>query len=171
MNECDESFPATESRKKKRGSGFRFSSKKVLDRYRLKRLAKARDCEVTSVTRTLSYPSLIPNEVCASDFQGSAATSCESPVLVTVDEFEQERKESSDVDYFKESEYPKKVSSFSVVLTFAPYFHFSSKKISSVVISMSFRMQCTTQRHMIMYHQGLVAHTKAYVNFRICQIL
>jgi hypothetical protein len=116
MNECDESFPATESRKKKRGSGFRFSSKKVLDHYRLKRLAKARDCEVTSVTRTLSYPSLIPNEVCASDFHGSATTSCESLVLVTVDEFEEERKETSNVVYFKESEYPKTVSNFSVVL-------------------------------------------------------
>jgi hypothetical protein len=115
MNECDELIPAKESRKKRRGSGFRFSSKKVLDRYRLKRLAKARDCEVTSVTRTLSYPSLIPSEVCATDFHGSAGTSCESPVLVTVDEFEEERKESSNVDYFKESEYPKAVSSFSLV--------------------------------------------------------
>jgi hypothetical protein len=59
---------------------------------------------------------LIPNEVCASDFHGSVATSCESLVLVTVDEFEEERKETSNVDYFKESEYPKTVSSFLVVL-------------------------------------------------------
>jgi hypothetical protein len=92
MNECDELFLATESRKKKRGSGFRFSSKKVLDHSRLKRLAKARGCEVTSVTKTLSYPSLIPSEVCFSDFHGSAATSCDSLVLVSIDEFEEERK-------------------------------------------------------------------------------
>jgi hypothetical protein len=87
-------------------------SKKELDRSRLKRLAKARGCEVTSVTRTLSYPSLIPSEVCVSDFHGSAATSCESPVLVSIEEFKEERKEMSNVDYFKESEYPKMVSNF-----------------------------------------------------------
>ena len=66
MNDCDELFLATESRKKRRGFGSRFSSKKVLHRSRLKRLAKARGCEVTSMTRTLSYPSLIQGEVCAS---------------------------------------------------------------------------------------------------------
>ena len=90
MNECYESFPSIESRKKKRGSSFRFSSKKVLDCSRLKRLAKARGCEVTSVTRTLSYPSLTPSEVYFSDFHGSAATSCDSPILVSIDKFEEE---------------------------------------------------------------------------------
>jgi hypothetical protein len=112
MNECDELFPATESRKKKRGSGFRFSSKKVLDRSRLKRLAKARGCEVTSVTRTLSYPSLIPSEVCFSDFHGSARTSCDSPVLVSIAESEEERKGTSNIDHIKDCEYPKTASSF-----------------------------------------------------------
>jgi hypothetical protein len=100
MNECDELFPAIESRKKKRGFGFRFSSKKVLDRSRLKRLGNARGCEITSVTRMLSYPSLIPSEVCVSDIHGSAATSCESPVLISIDEFEEERKETSNINQF-----------------------------------------------------------------------
>jgi hypothetical protein len=85
-------LPTTKSRKKKRGSGFRFSSKKVLDRSRLKRLAEARGSEVTSVTRTLSYPSLIPSEVCFSDIQDSATTSFESPVLVSIVEFEDEKR-------------------------------------------------------------------------------
>ena len=112
MNDCDELIPITESRKKKRGFGFRFSSKRVLDRSRLKKLAKARVCEVPSVTQTLSYPILIPSIVCASDFHGSAVTSCESLVLVTVDEFEEERKEVRNVDHIKDSEYYKSVSSF-----------------------------------------------------------
>ena len=112
MNDCDELIPITKSRKKRRGSGFRFSSKRLLDRSRLKRLAKARVCEVTFVTQTLSYPTLIPSIVCTSDFHGSAATSCESPVLVTVDKFEEERKEARNVDHIKDSEYHKSVSSF-----------------------------------------------------------
>jgi hypothetical protein len=112
MNECDESFPATESRKKKRGSGFRYSSKKVLERSRLTRLAKARGCEVISVTRTLSYPSSIPSELCVRDIHSCAASSCESPILVSIDEFQEERKETSNVDHFNDTNYPKTVSSF-----------------------------------------------------------
>ena len=108
MNDCGELFSTTESRKKKRGFGFRFSSKKVLDRSRLKRLAKARGCEVTSVVKTLSYPS----EVCARDFYGTVATSCDSPILVTVDKFEEERKETSNFNQIKDSEYHKKVCFF-----------------------------------------------------------
>ena len=110
MNECYESFPSIESRKKKRGSSFRFSSKKVLDCSRLKRLAKARGCEVTSVTRTLYYPSLIPSEVCFSDFHASATTSCDSQVFVSIDKFEEEKKETSNVDQFKDCEYSKTMS-------------------------------------------------------------
>jgi DNA-binding transcriptional MerR regulator len=85
MNEGDESFPTM---KKKRGSGFRYSSKKVLERSRLTRLAKARGCEVTSVTRMLSYPSSIPSELCIRDIHSCAtSSSCKSPILVSVDEF------------------------------------------------------------------------------------
>ena len=109
MNECDELFPATTS-KKKRGFGFRFSSKKVLDRSRLKRLAKARGCEVTSVTRTLSYPSFIPSEECSSDTHSRVAIPCESPHLVSIDEFEEERKENSHVDQLINFEHPITVS-------------------------------------------------------------
>ena len=109
MNECDELFPATVSRTKKRGSGFRFSSKKVLDRSRLKRLAKARGCEVTSVTRMLSYPSLIPSEKCSSDIHGRTATPSESPHLVSIDEFEEERRENTNIDQFIDYEYPNTI--------------------------------------------------------------
>jgi hypothetical protein len=112
MKECDESINATGSRKKQRGSSFRYSSKKVLDRSRLTRLAKARVCEVKSVTRTLCYPSLIPSEVCVNNLHGTAATSFESPVLASIDEFDKKREETSNVDQLKAIEYPKTVSCF-----------------------------------------------------------
>ena len=116
MSDCDEVIPVTESRKKRRGSNFRFSSKRVLDRSRLKRLAKARNCDVTTVTRTLSYPSLMPSEVGASDFYGSATTSCKLPDLLIVQELEEERKETANVGYTKDSENHKTVSRFSLFL-------------------------------------------------------
>ena len=116
MSDCDEVILVTESRKKRRGSSFRFSSKKVLNRSRLKRLAKARGCDVTTITRMQSYPSLIPSEVGTSDFYGSAATSCKSPDLLTVQELEEERKETTNVDHIKDSENHKTVSRFSLFL-------------------------------------------------------
>ena len=116
MSDCDEVIPVTESRKKRRQSSFRFSSKRVLDRSKLKRLAKARSCDVTTVTRTLSYPSLMPSEVVASDFYGSEATSCKLPDLLTVQEFEEEREETANVDHIKDSKTHKMVSIFSLFL-------------------------------------------------------
>jgi hypothetical protein len=56
MNEGEESIPSTEVRKKRRASGFRYSSKKDLDRSRVKRLAaKARGLKLDTVTKALSY--------------------------------------------------------------------------------------------------------------------
>jgi hypothetical protein len=56
MNEGGGSIPSREARKKKRGSGFRYSSKKDLERSKLKRAAKTRASELASVTKALSYP-------------------------------------------------------------------------------------------------------------------
>jgi hypothetical protein len=114
MKECDESINATGSRKKKRGSSFRYSSKKVFDRCRLTRLAKARVCELKSVTRTLCYPSLMPSEECVSDLHETAAISFQSPVLASIDEFDEEREETSNVDQLISTEYTTTVSSFSI---------------------------------------------------------
>ena len=112
MSDCDEVFPVTVSRKRRRRSGFRFSSKKVLDRSRLKRLAIAGGGEVKSVTRTLSYPSIDPSEECSSDIHGRVGTPCESPNLVSIDEFEEERKENSNVHQSNKFEDPITVSIF-----------------------------------------------------------
>jgi hypothetical protein len=56
MNEGDGSILSKETRKRKRGSGFRYSSKKVLERSKLKRAAKSRGSELASVTKALSFP-------------------------------------------------------------------------------------------------------------------
>jgi hypothetical protein len=55
MNEGGGLIPSREARKKKRGSGFRYSSKKDLERSKLKRAAKTRALEPASVTKALSY--------------------------------------------------------------------------------------------------------------------
>jgi hypothetical protein len=111
MRECDESINATGTKKKRRRSGLRYSSKKVLDRSRLKRLAKAGGCDLTSVTRTLSFPSLVPSELCAGDIHAFALLACDSPVLVSIDESDEGRKGIGNVEHFKYSEYDGKVNS------------------------------------------------------------
>jgi hypothetical protein len=56
MNEGGGLIPSRETRKKRRRSGFRYSSKKDLDRSKLKRAAKTTASELASVTKALSYP-------------------------------------------------------------------------------------------------------------------
>jgi hypothetical protein len=56
MNEGGGLIPSREARKKKRGSGFRYSSKKDLERSKLKKAAKTRASELASITKALSYP-------------------------------------------------------------------------------------------------------------------
>jgi hypothetical protein len=94
-----------------RRSGFRYSSQKVLDRSRLTRLAKAGGCELTSVTRTLSFSSSVASELCAGDIHAFALSACDSPILVSIDESDEGRKEIGNVDHFNYSEYHGKVNS------------------------------------------------------------
>jgi hypothetical protein len=56
MNEGGGFIPSKEARKKNRGSGFRYSNKKDLERSKLKRAPKTRASELVSVTKALSYP-------------------------------------------------------------------------------------------------------------------
>jgi hypothetical protein len=56
MNKGGGLILSREARKKKRGSGFRYSSKKDLERSKLKKAAKTRASELASVTKALSYP-------------------------------------------------------------------------------------------------------------------
>jgi hypothetical protein len=56
MNEGGGLIPSRETRKKRKRSGFRYSSKKDLDHSKLKKATKTRASELASVTKALSYP-------------------------------------------------------------------------------------------------------------------
>jgi hypothetical protein len=77
MDEGDESIESTETRKKKRRSGFRYSSKKELERSRVKRrTAKVVGIQFESVTKALSYPSEIGDIVHHDCAAGSSLPPC-----------------------------------------------------------------------------------------------
>jgi hypothetical protein len=76
MSEGSKAVEFTETRKKRRQSGFRFSSRKVLERSRLKReSARVGGCQFDSVRKALSYPS---------DHRDCAAESSYPPSLDSV---------------------------------------------------------------------------------------
>jgi hypothetical protein len=95
MNEGDEAIESTETRKKRRRSGFRYSSRKVLERSRAKReTAKVGGVQFEAVTRTLSYPS----EICDIVHHDCAARSSFPTCLDSVEELDGDIKELSCVD-------------------------------------------------------------------------
>jgi hypothetical protein len=64
MSDLGELVPSTETRKKKRGSGFRFSSKKVIDHSRLaKKTAKAGGSKFNAVAKVLTFSSALSSEI------------------------------------------------------------------------------------------------------------
>jgi hypothetical protein len=92
MNEGDEAIESTETRKKRRRSRFRYSSKKVLERSRVKReTAKVGGVQFESVTKTLSYPSEIGDIV----HHDCAARSSFPTCLDSVEEHDGDRMELS----------------------------------------------------------------------------
>jgi hypothetical protein len=63
MSEADATAPTTVTRKRKRGSGFRYSSKKALARSKLsKEAATSRVLELGCVKKALTYPVELLNE-------------------------------------------------------------------------------------------------------------
>ena len=83
MNEVDESFVSTETRKKRRRSRFRYSSKKVLQRSRVQReISKVEGIQLESVTKALAYP----NETIDSVHHNYAIRSTLQPFLDSVEE-------------------------------------------------------------------------------------
>ena len=64
MSEADRTIPTTVTRKRKRGSGFRYSTKKARDRSRLSReTKKARVLELGSMRKALTYPCELLSEI------------------------------------------------------------------------------------------------------------
>ena len=93
MSKADGTIPTTVTRKRKRGSGFRFSTKKALQHSRVRREAsKGRLLELGSVTKVLSYPVELLNEIGVVDL-GDCSNRPAS--LHSVDENEVERIEES----------------------------------------------------------------------------
>jgi hypothetical protein len=78
MSEANGTIPTTVTRKRKRGSGFRYSSKKALQRSRLsKEISKGGVLELGSARKALTYPSELMSEIgvislagCSSDHLG-----------------------------------------------------------------------------------------------------
>jgi hypothetical protein len=93
MSEADGSIPTTVTRKRRRGSGFRYSSRKVLQRSRVRReAAKGTVLELGSVRKALSYPVDPLSEIGVVDL-GDCSNGPAS--LYLVDENEVERTEES----------------------------------------------------------------------------
>jgi hypothetical protein len=96
MNEGNESFPSTATRKKRRYSGLRYSSKKALEHSReSRRTIIVGGLEFTSVTRALSYPSAQTNGTCFSNHHVFATGSSRSHLLESVEEIHEEWKQLS----------------------------------------------------------------------------
>jgi hypothetical protein len=91
MNEGDESFPSKGTRKKRRRSGFRYSSRKALERSReSRRTAIACGSDFTRVTRALSYHSAKTSETCFPKIRVCTIGSSGSYFLDSVEELHEE---------------------------------------------------------------------------------
>jgi hypothetical protein len=92
MSEADGTIPTTVTRKRKKGSGFKYLTKKTIERSRLlKEIAKGRVLELGSVKKALMYSSELLSEIgvvdlgdCSIGFIGPAS-------LHSVDENQEER--------------------------------------------------------------------------------
>jgi DNA-binding transcriptional MerR regulator len=104
MNEGDGSILSKETRKRKRGSGFRYSSKKDLERSKLKRATKSRGSNLASVTKALSYPCALSS----GGVPGSGGPFC----LEVVKEQGGDEKDLSQGNAITEGECPLQVSTF-----------------------------------------------------------
>jgi hypothetical protein len=64
MSEADGTIPTMVTKKRKRGSRFRYSTKKALERSKLsKEKAKGRGLELGSVKKALTYPCELLSEI------------------------------------------------------------------------------------------------------------
>ena len=92
MSEADGTIPTTVTKKRKRGTGFRFSSKKVLERSRVRReAAKGRVLEFGSVRKTLSYPVDLFSDIGVVDLAECCTGSFAQLSLHSVDEHHEVR--------------------------------------------------------------------------------
>jgi hypothetical protein len=92
MSEADGSIPTTVTRKRKRGSGLKYSTKKALERSKLsKERAKGKVLELGSMKKALTYPSAFLSEIGVVDLADCSAGSFGQLSLHSVDEHQEER--------------------------------------------------------------------------------
>jgi hypothetical protein len=92
MSEADGTIPTTVIRKRKRGSGFKFSTKKTLECSKLsKEIAKGRVLELGSVRKALTYPSSLLSEIGIVDLADCSTGSFGKISLHSVDESQEEK--------------------------------------------------------------------------------
>jgi hypothetical protein len=108
MSEADGTIPTTMTRKRKKGSGLKYSTKKALEHFRLsKERAKGRVLELGSVKKALTYPSALLSEIGVVDLADCPAGSFGQLSLYSVDEHQEERTDAglgnlvSDVECYK----------------------------------------------------------------------
>jgi hypothetical protein len=92
MSEVDGSIPTTVTRKRKRGSGFRYSTKKALEHSKLsKEKAKGRGLELGSVRKALTYLCELLSEIGVVDLAECSTGSFGQLSLHSVDEHQEVR--------------------------------------------------------------------------------
>jgi hypothetical protein len=117
MSGTDGTIPTTVTRKRKKRSGFTYSTKKAIERSRLsKEIAKGRVLELGSVRKALTYPSELLSEIGAVDLGECSAGSIGPTSLQSVDENQEERLEASIGVDFSVSECYNKVSILRYIL-------------------------------------------------------
>ena len=110
MSEADGTIPTTVTRKRKRGSGFRYSNKKALNRSRLLReTKKTRELEIGSVRKALTYPCEVLSEVGVVDLVECSTGSFGLASLKSIEENPEERVDASIGDVLSVEEYSIKV--------------------------------------------------------------
>jgi hypothetical protein len=95
MSEADGSIPTTVTRKQKRGSGFRYSTKKALERSKLsKEKARGTGLELESVRKVLTYPCELLSDIDVVDLTECSTGSFGQLSLHSVDEHQEVRTEA-----------------------------------------------------------------------------
>jgi hypothetical protein len=95
MSEADGTIPTMVTGKRKKGFGFRYSTKKALECSRLsKKTTKGRVLEFASVTKALTYPSVLLSEIGVVDLTDCSNGSIGLASLHSVDENEEEKIDS-----------------------------------------------------------------------------
>jgi hypothetical protein len=117
MSEADGTIPTTVTRKRKRKYGFRYSSKKALQRSRLSK-EKSKDgvLELGSMRKALTYPSELLSKIGVVSLVGCSSGSFGLASLQSVDENPEERIDASTRNGFLDVEFSNKVRISSYVL-------------------------------------------------------